>query len=83
MSTKLLCRHTDSCPYTVPAADQQGAGLRLLTEVSVPQIQFDPFEALVAAHQTDTFDSDDSSSPSNESSQPVEGNGPHRQGRAL
>ena len=59
----------------MPAADQQRTGLRLLTEVSVPQIQFDPFEAL-AAHQTTTFDSDDSSSPSNESSQPVEGSGP-------
>ena len=73
--------HTPDSTH-MPAADQQRAGLRLLTEVSVPQIQFDPFEAL-AAHQTDTFDSDDSSSPSNESSQPVEGNGPHRQGRAL
>ena len=66
--------HTPDSTH-VPAADQQRSRLRLLTEVSIPQIQFDPFEAL-AAHQTATFDSDDSSSSSNESSQPVEGSGP-------
>ena len=62
----------------IPATHQQHSGVRLLSEASTTQLQVDPFEAL-ATHQTVTFDDEDeyqeqpydSSSPSNQSSQPV------------
>ena len=69
--------HTPASTYA-PADYQQHEGLRLLAEVSTSQV--DPFDAL-ATHQTNIFDDkdedqeqpDESSLPSDEPSQPVEG----------